>query len=171
MVDGCFVLAAAYAGCNPMVIGLLFAISVGAQGVQISTMLINMIDVSPNYAASVSGVCSMQAGLMGLIVPVIIGFLTPNVSARISEDTEYNNHTTGSHFLSFLIVSSQSLQSEWLVVFWITGFVHILKIVEYLILGSGESQPWNNPDTGNEKPNELLKDKDIEQNAINKAVG
>lgn len=72
-------LAAAYAGCNTLIVGLFFALSVGAQGIQTSCLLINPIDISPNYAATLTGLISGTGALMGLFVPVIIGFLTPNV--------------------------------------------------------------------------------------------
>lgn len=46
----------------------------------------------------------------------------------------------------FTYFELQSLQSEWRLVFWITFFTHIAKIAVFTTWGSGEVQPWNDPE-------------------------
>lgn len=73
-------IAASYAGCNALLVGCMLAIAVASQGVQISIIMINSIDLSPNFAATIAAVTTSMSASNGLIVPVIVGFLTPNVS-------------------------------------------------------------------------------------------
>lgn len=137
LVDAGFVLAAAYAGCNALIVGVFFALSVGAQGVQTSCLLINPIDISPNYAATVTGFISGMGSSMGLLVPVMISFITPNVCclSNFYKQSDY----------PFSNLSFQSLQSEWRIVFWLTFCIQIAKIAIYNVWGTAEIQPWNDP--------------------------
>lgn len=43
-------------------------------------IMINMIDLSPNYTATIAGLVGAISSLGGFAVPVIVGFLTPHVS-------------------------------------------------------------------------------------------
>jgi len=117
VIDACFVIAAAYGGCDPMVVGIFFAISVGATGLQTSGFIANAIDLSPNYSGTISGLSSSFGAFSGVLGPALVGFLTPN-----------------------------SLQSEWRVIFWITFAMHMVKIVLFTVWGSAKIQEWNEPD-------------------------
>lgn len=91
MVDGCFVIAATYAGCDALVVGIFFAVSVGATGLQTSSLYVNAIDLSPNYSGTICGFSSTFGALAGTLGPALVGFLTPNVSR--SSSTNYPNQT------------------------------------------------------------------------------
>lgn len=80
IIDGTFVMAAAYGGCDAMLIGLFFVISVGAQGFLASSSLANPMDLSPNFAGTITGFTNGIGSVTGILVPWIIGLLTPNVS-------------------------------------------------------------------------------------------
>lgn len=83
VVDGSFVIAAAYAGCDAMLVGAFFALAVGAQGLQTSSIMVNPLDLSPNYSGMITGITGAISCCMGVLVPVIIGILAPNVSHAI----------------------------------------------------------------------------------------
>lgn len=82
-IEGSFVLAASYAGCDPMVVGLFLTTAVGAQGMQTSGEYINAVDLSPNYSGTLFGLFNTLTCVFGVLVPVFIGLLTPNVSPRL----------------------------------------------------------------------------------------
>lgn len=66
----------------------------------------------------------------------------------------------------------QSLQSEWRVVFWITFIVHMVKIVNFALFGSGEIQKWNTPEEPPEKKErELHELYDRKQNDAKVQIG
>lgn len=79
-INGSFVLGAAYAGCDPLMVGTLFAIAVGADGLEPSSIMINPLDLSPNFSGMICGITGSISCIMGIAVPVVISFLTPHVS-------------------------------------------------------------------------------------------
>lgn len=80
IIDGSFVLAASYAGCDAMMVGLFFVISVGSQGFLATSSLMNPMDLSPNFAGTITGLTNGIGSITGIMVPYVIGVLTPNVS-------------------------------------------------------------------------------------------
>lgn len=60
-------------------VGIFFAVSVGATGLQTSGIFVNAIDLSPNYAGTICGLSSTFGALAGMMGPAAVGFLTPNV--------------------------------------------------------------------------------------------
>lgn len=106
-IDGCFIIMASYAGCNAMLVGLFFTISVGAEGFLTSSMLVNPMDLSPNYSGTITGMGNGIGSLMGIAVPSIIGLLTPNVCCAWSIFTTF-----------FLCISHLFLLSKWISSHW-----------------------------------------------------
>lgn len=54
------------------------------------------------------------------------------------------NEARPSHnFLFIYYFDFQSLQSEWRLVFWITFFTHVIKVMLFTTWGSGKIQPWD----------------------------
>lgn len=72
-------MAAAYAGCDPIIVGTFLTIAVGAQGLQTSGQFVNPIDLSPNYSGTVFALYNGIGCIFGVLVPVFVGLLTPNV--------------------------------------------------------------------------------------------
>lgn len=97
-------IAASYAGCNALVVGCLFAVAVASQGVQISNLVINVMDLSPNYTATISGMIGAIGSTLGILAPVIVGFLTPHVRLLI----------VLSHVFGLTMVLSQSISHHYL---------------------------------------------------------
>lgn len=79
-VDAIFLLAATYSGCDLTLVGLSFTIAVGAQGIIASSLILNPMDLSPNYAGTLSGIMGTFGCVMGIVVPIAVSQLTPNVS-------------------------------------------------------------------------------------------
>lgn len=83
-INAVFLLAASYAGCNAELVALFFAISVGGMGLQSSSTMVNAMDLSPNFAASIMAIVNGIGSLAGIAVPWVIGLLTPNVMKHTS---------------------------------------------------------------------------------------
>lgn len=79
-VDGIFVFAAAYGGCDVSLIGTFFTVAVGAKGLLTSSIYLISVDLSPNYAGLLTGIYKTFSCFMGILVPLVISQLTPNVS-------------------------------------------------------------------------------------------
>nr|XP_053643100.1 uncharacterized transporter slc-17.2-like [Cherax quadricarinatus] len=71
------------------------------------------IDLVPPYAATLSGLANSFNGLNGLVVPIVVAYLTP----------------TGS-------------RAEWRLVFWVSAVLSFLGILVFIIWGSAERLPW-----------------------------
>lgn len=72
-----------YSKCDLILVGIFFTIGVGAQGFMSSSLLVNAMDLCPNYAGTVTGAMGSFGCFMGVLVPLVISFLTPNVSLRL----------------------------------------------------------------------------------------
>lgn len=137
-IDAIFLLAAAYAGCNELLVGAFFTIAVGSQGFFATSSLLNPMDLSPNFSGIITGLSNGVGCMAGVAVPWVIGILTPNVSANIRKAKAELKFK----IIIFLLIQ-QSLQSEWRIVFWLSVSFEILKIINFALFGSGEVQPWN----------------------------
>lgn len=71
---------AAYVGCEPWLVGLFFTLSIGAQGMFVASSVIIPMDLSPNFAGAISALTNGISSTAGFVVPIVVGFLTPNVS-------------------------------------------------------------------------------------------
>uniref|UniRef100_A0A1B6D066 Major facilitator superfamily (MFS) profile domain-containing protein n=1 Tax=Clastoptera arizonana TaxID=38151 RepID=A0A1B6D066_9HEMI len=108
------VLAASYAGCDRNLVAGLFAGGMAFMGFFYSSLKINALDLSPNYAGTLMALVNGIGAIAGILTPMLVGFLAP-----------------GSTLL------------EWRLVFWICGAVVLITNVIYIIFGSVKTQPWN----------------------------
>ncbi|RXG60092.1 Sialin [Armadillidium vulgare] len=101
--------------CNrPWTVTLLF-ISITLWGAGPTGWLVNHIDLAPNFAGTLFGICNGISSIPGWVSPIVVGALT------------YNNQTFES----------------WRKVFFIAGGIFIFDAIFFLIFGSGEVQDWN----------------------------
>lgn len=98
-VDIIFLLLAMYSGCNVALVGFSFAMSVGALGALASALLINPMDLSPNFAGTIFGILGTFSDLMGVIAPIAASVLAPNVSCNTSESAPHQSPFTHNIFL------------------------------------------------------------------------
>lgn len=75
---GSVVLALAYFGRDPMWAVVLLTVATMLQGSGSSGPLSSTIDIAPNYAGIVSGICGTVSSLPAFISPYIVGILTLN---------------------------------------------------------------------------------------------
>lgn len=80
ILDGTFLIIAAYISCEAWLAGLFFMISIGSQGMFVASSVIIAMDLSPNFAGSITALTNCVASMAGFVVPVVVGYLTPNVS-------------------------------------------------------------------------------------------
>lgn len=73
----CFILAS-YSGCDQLSAVLFFSFASGFAGLDNSR--VNNMDLSPNYAPTIISIVNTCGSLMGILVPNLVGPLTPNVS-------------------------------------------------------------------------------------------
>lgn len=112
-----FILGASYAGCDRSVVISMFTIGLTLLGVSYPSVMINALDLSPNYAGVLMAFTNGLSAFTGIFSPYVIGILTPN----------------------------QSLD-EWRLVFQILLGVSVVSNGVFLAYGSGEIQYWNDPE-------------------------
>lgn len=78
-----FIIAASYAGCDRIVVVAMFTLAMGFMGTFYPGMKVNPLDLSPNYAGTLMAITNGIGALTGIIVPTIVGVMTPNVSITI----------------------------------------------------------------------------------------
>lgn len=112
-----FVISASYAGCDYMRVVWLLMIALTFLGTAFPGVMVNPLDLSPNYAGTLMAMTNGISALSGFVSPYIVGVLTPN----------------------------QTL-NEWRIVFWILVGIAVFSNLVYLIWGSGEVEYWNDPE-------------------------
>lgn len=113
---GAFIISAAYAGCDGILVVAFITVGLGLIGCATFSSLINHLDLSPNYAGSLMGFTNGVATTGSTISPYLVGLITPNQTV-----------------------------SEWRLVFWIVFAFLVGGNTVFLVYGSGDVQPWNNP--------------------------
>ncbi|XP_050084225.1 sialin isoform X1 [Anopheles aquasalis] len=111
-------LALCYIGCQRGLAVTLMTIGITAIGGMFCGLLSNHIDIAPNYAGTLMAITNSAATLSGIIVPIFVGQIT------------HGNQTIGA----------------WRVIFYVTIVLYVVEIIAYLLLASGEEQPWNKGD-------------------------
>ncbi|XP_050311357.1 sialin [Anthonomus grandis grandis] len=95
----------------------LMTLAVTFIGAMFCGFLSNHIDISPNFAGTLVAVTNTVATIPGIAVPFVVSALTEH---------------------------DESLAS-WRILFWITVTLYAIEFIVFVIWGSGEEQPWNNP--------------------------
>lgn len=104
---------------KPELTVLLLVIGVGMIGGIYSGFLINHMDISPIHAGTLMGIGNSLGNIFGFVAP-----LSVDVIANISG---YN----------------ETQKQLWNIVFCLTSVVLVVTGILYVLLGSGEEQPWN----------------------------
>ncbi|XP_048508610.1 putative inorganic phosphate cotransporter isoform X2 [Athalia rosae] len=109
-----FIIVASYTGCDRNIVVILFTVGMGLMGPFYPGMMVNAIDLSPNYSGTLMAIMNAFGALTGILAPYVVGVLTPN-------------QTIG----------------EWRFVFWITFVVFFASNLVFNLWADGEIQPWN----------------------------
>ncbi|XP_055598596.1 sialin-like [Uranotaenia lowii] len=109
-----FILAAAYSGCRKWLIVACFTLAIVSMSGYYPSVKVNANDLSPNFAGLIMAFVNGFGGFCGIIVPYMVGLLTPN----------------------------QTIE-EWRLVFWIGFFVILTSTTIFNLFSSGEVQSWN----------------------------
>ncbi|XP_073836501.1 sialin-like [Musca autumnalis] len=115
LVNGLMMLALAFCGINRIMAITFIALATMFQGSGTSGPLSSMVDIAPNFAGIISGICGTIGCMPGFISAYIVGVLT------------YNN---------------QSFEA-WRNVFLITAAVLLVCGILYVFLADSSLQPWN----------------------------
>ncbi|KAF7287840.1 hypothetical protein GWI33_000193 [Rhynchophorus ferrugineus] len=102
------------AGNNAQAV-ILLIIAVGFNGACFSGFAINHMDLSPNHAGSVMGICNAASQVAGALAPLIVQ----------------------------LIVSDETNIIQWRYVFLLSAGVNTFCALAFIIFGSGKPQPWD----------------------------
>lgn len=70
-------------GQNKVVVVTLFALTLGLMGTFYPGMKINALDLSPNYAGTLMAIINGIGGITGIISPLIVAIVAPNVSRQM----------------------------------------------------------------------------------------
>lgn len=77
-----FLVATAYVDCtNKYIAVFTLCCAVGFTGFAFASYMINHADLAPDYAGTLFGITNTTATLPGFIAPIIVGAMTPDVSA------------------------------------------------------------------------------------------
>lgn len=95
---------ASFSGCDHLQAILFFSFASGFAGLDNSR--VNNMDLSPNYAPTIISIVNSCGSIMGILAPVAVGLLTPNVSDfMLSNDLDLpylNNKKKKEVYLSLL---------------------------------------------------------------------
>uniref|UniRef100_A0A1B0BDS9 Major facilitator superfamily (MFS) profile domain-containing protein n=1 Tax=Glossina palpalis gambiensis TaxID=67801 RepID=A0A1B0BDS9_9MUSC len=121
-----------YIGCRHNWAIAIMTIGIISMGAMFSGFLSNHIDIAPNFAGTLVALTNTVATLPGIIVPIFVGFITKG------------NQTI----------------AAWRIIFFVTMVLFVIEFLVYIILGSGEEQPWNKKNQTNDSENTPLRNKE-----------
>lgn len=73
-------LGSVYSGCNVIAATISLILGMSTMGFFYPSLKVNPIDLSVNYAGTLGALGHGIGAISGIIVPYLIGYLTPNVS-------------------------------------------------------------------------------------------
>lgn len=74
-----FLLAGSYAGCDRKLVVTLFMIGMACMGCYYAGVIVNGLDLSPNFAGSLMALQNGFSAMTGFAAPYFVGVLTPDV--------------------------------------------------------------------------------------------
>ena len=80
ILPGVLIIWASYFECETTPVLLLICLSISFLGAFHAGVKINNIDLSPNYTGSITALTNSFGALTGIVVPYLVGYLTPNVN-------------------------------------------------------------------------------------------
>lgn len=83
-------LAASYAGCDKIKVVALFTVGMATMGFFYSSMKVNVMDLSPNYAGPAMAMVNGVGAVAGIVSPPLIGYLIPNVIKELCFLNHFN---------------------------------------------------------------------------------
>ncbi|KAF4517149.1 hypothetical protein B566_EDAN006448 [Ephemera danica] len=107
-----------FVSSNPTIAMIILVIAVACNAGCLIGSSVNHLDLSPNFAASLMGVANTAACMMAIISPLLVGF----------------------------VVTDNENADQWRIIFLITAGLYVLGNTLFLIFGTTNEQPWNNPD-------------------------
>lgn len=110
------IIGASYAGQNKTAVVTWFILGILFMGSTYSSILLNGLDLSPNYAGTLMALANGISAICGVLAPYTVGVLAPNQTV-----------------------------DEWRLVFWLGFAIAEVTNIFYLIFASGEVQKWNDP--------------------------
>ncbi|KAK7872936.1 hypothetical protein R5R35_004255 [Gryllus longicercus] len=114
---GCMI-GISFIGCDAEAGTALIIVAVTACGGMFVGFLSNHIDLAPNFAGRLMAITNTIATIPGILMPILIGVLT----------------------------EGQETLARWSIAFYITAALYALMFIVFTFCGSGEEQPWNNPE-------------------------
>lgn len=147
-----FIVAASYAGCDRLLVVILFTIAMGTMGGFYPGEFQSWAFESVSYLQELFRNESQRTGS----IAKLCGFIDGNYKrhwrfdrhSRVRRETEKRSDQNltvtliFSPFLVGILTPNRSL-SEWRIVFWIAFGVFNITNIVYIIWASGEIQPWN----------------------------
>eukprot|EP00043_Microstomoeca_roanoka_P000892 m.29807 g.29807 ORF g.29807 m.29807 type:complete len:547 (-) comp10552_c0_seq2:219-1859(-) len=137
-------------------------LATGGLGFSQSGFNINHLDISPRFAGVLMGITNGVATIPGFVAPTVAGAIA---SCALCDDSksEYDGQyfegpdkcpptNATQQWLDKYQCHASDAQHQWRLVFFISAGVFAFGAILYLIIGSGEVQPFNNP------PNAFLED-------------
>lgn len=76
-----FLIAAFYAGCDEILVGILFSISISGYGLNAAGLDMNVLDLGPNYQGFLSSLVLTVTSGAAILAPYTIGVLITNVNS------------------------------------------------------------------------------------------
>jgi len=132
-------LGVAYSGCDRTATTTLLSLAMGAYGSLLGGVMINLIDIAPNYASILMGVTNTFATLSGFGAPWLAGYV---------------------------LKGNPSLEN-WRVVFIVAAAVCFLGNLIYILMASGKEEKWNRGEDENKNEGKEVACVNNQQIAIN----
>lgn len=95
-------LAASYAGCDKIKVVALFTMGMATMGFFYSSMKVNVMDLSPNYAGPAMAMVNGVGAVAGVVSPSLIGYLIPNV--RLYNNISYSFRRSGRVYVRSCVI-------------------------------------------------------------------
>ena len=127
VVSPLFMISAVYSGCNKIWAVILTMIAMTMKGSYFPGPLVNILDLSPNYAGTLMGISNGIASFTGILAPNLVGLLAPHQTI-----------------------------DEWKTIFWIIFVLLLIVNTIFICFGSGEVQKWNDPEFLNKNRTEFV---------------
>ncbi|CAH1100743.1 unnamed protein product [Psylliodes chrysocephalus] len=103
-------------------------VAVGFGGFAMSAFWVNILDMAPNNGPIIIAMANTLATVPGVVSPILTGYL----------------------------VTDETSVEQWRIIFYITAIIYLLGSIFFICFGTGELQPWDNPEKEYKRTEQII---------------
>jgi len=100
------------------------------------------VDITPVYSGIIYSISNTLASVLAALAPIVTGKILESDQIEPVGGDALNATTSADNLAS---IKDNASQEAWGIVFYVSSVIAIIGLIVFLVFGTTDEQPWNNP--------------------------